>query len=149
MEKRLETFSEILNDLVIDSGLSLRQIGINSGIDSAQYSRYLHGSYPSIPVALRIALYFDCTLDYLFGVEEKKGTGKYKTAEYDIPTFLKNYQELLRLNKTTHYQLAKKHGFSEAVIRGWKYYGKQPSMEMLVLIANELSGSIDELIGRK
>lgn len=33
-----------------------------------QYSKYLKGSVPTIDVAMEIAKYFDCSLDYLFGL---------------------------------------------------------------------------------
>ena len=42
-----------------------------------QYSRYLKGSIPTIETTLKIAKYFECSLDYLFGLSNDK--------EADIP----------------------------------------------------------------
>jgi len=143
----MEDFKEILKELVSETGLSLRRLSIESGVSSMQYSRYLRGAVPTIKVTLRIAEYFNCTLDYLFGLSDKRTYSKYKTYNYDISNFLDRYQSLLYANKITHFKFAQNKFFDESIIRHWKT-GVTPRLDVIYTIAKELGGSIDELIGR-
>ncbi len=67
----MEKFVDILNDLIIDKGLSLRKLAEESHISANQYSKYLKGTIPTIPVAIRLADYFNHSVDFLFGLVEK------------------------------------------------------------------------------
>ena len=139
-------FSDILSDLIEEKGLSLRKVAIESKVSAIQYSKYLRGNYPTVDVAVRIADYFNCSLDYLFGVSDQKHIVTYKG--YDLSVFLPRYQNTLMENKITHWKFAKNYGLSESTLRHWKY-GETPSIPSLILIATNLSVSIDYLIGRK
>ena len=94
----MEDFVEILKDLVEEADLSLRQLAKDSGVSVMQLSQYLNGSTPTIEVTLKLATYFNCSLDYLFGISNEKEENKYKPGEYDISKFLGNYQKLLKAN---------------------------------------------------
>ena len=142
----MEKFVEILEDLIENTGKNLYTIGKESGVSATQYSRYLNGSIPSLLVAVKIANYFECTLDYLFGVESKNYYSGAK--EIDLNGFVERYLEVLNKNHTSHYKLCKKSDLSESNIRHWKN-GDIPSMQSLILIADALPVKIDYLIGRK
>ncbi len=144
----MESFVEILKDLIDEKGLSLRQISIESKVNAMQLSRYLRGSTPTIDLALKLALYFNCSLDYLFGISTEKEEGKYKTCYYDMSKFLYNYQSLLNKNNLTNYKFMKNSNFDESVIRHWKA-GAKPRLNIICYIASNLGGSIDKLIGRR
>ncbi len=143
----MEVFADILKDLIEESGLSLRQLAKESGVSAMQYSRYLKGSIPTINVTLKIAKYFGCSLDYLFGLSEAKNGKKYKTYSCDISKFLSNYKKLLDENNITHYKFMKDSGYDESAIRHWKA-GSIPRLDIVYYIAKNLGGSIDELVGR-
>ncbi len=143
----MKVFVENLKELIFETGKSLRQLADESGVSAMQYSRYLKGSIPTINVTLKIAEYFDCSLDYLFGVSENKKNCKYKTYNYDINKFLANYNNLLRENNTTHYKFMKNSEYDESIIRHWKS-GSIPRLDIIYYIAKNLNGSIDDLIGR-
>jgi len=141
----MEKFADILNDLVIDKELSLRKLAEESGVSANQYSRYLKGSIPTIPVAVKLANYFEHSIDFLFGLSEEE---KYiPQHDYDLSKFVNKYMQLLQDNKTTHWKFAKKYGLSESALRHWKY-GDMPKIESLIIIALNLSTSIEYLIGR-
>ena len=143
----MEIFAENLKDLIAESGLSLRRLADKSGVAVMQYSRYLNGSIPTIDIVMKIAKFFDCSLDYLFGLSEDKNYKKFKTYNYDITKFLKNYQQLLAQNNISNYKFMKNSDFDESVIRHWKA-GAIPRLDVIYYIAKNLGGSIDELIGR-
>ena len=125
--------------------MSLRKLATESGVSAVQYSKYLKGSYPTIFVAERIANYFNVSLDYLFGVTENDKPRKYK--DVDMSVFLKRYEEVRNNASISHWKLCKTTELSESALRHWEY-GDIPSIESLIIIATNLSTSIDYLVGR-
>lgn len=113
-----------------------------------QYSRYLKDSIPTIDVTLKIAKYFDCSLDYLFGSSNTMESKKYTTYNYDISQFLANYEKLLNQNNLTHYKFIKTIGYDESIIRHWKS-ASITRLDIIYYIAKNLGGSMDNLIERK
>jgi len=112
-----------------------------------QYSRYLRDSIPTIEVVLRIAKFFDCSIDYLFGLDDSKKLKQYKTYNYDISKFLPRYLELLKENNISHYKFSLNQPFNESILRHWQA-GRIPRLDILYIIANHFGSSIDYLIGR-
>lgn len=144
----MEDFKEILNELVSKTGLSLRDLAKVSGVSAMQYSRYLRGYIPTIKVTLKIAKYFDCSVDYLFGLDNKINNQKYKTYYYDISNFVCKYKKLLKANNTSNFKFAQHVFFDESALRRWEK-GAEPRLDIIFTIAKELGGSMDDLIGRK
>ena len=138
----MKIFVDNLNDLIMESERSLRQLEKESGVSAMQYSRYLKGSIPTIDVTLKIAQYFDVSLDYLFGLSNKRKSEKHA---FDMSKFLNNYNKLLKENNTTHYKFMKDSPFDESIIRHWKN-GSTPRLDVVYYIAKNLNGSIDDLI---
>lgn len=143
----MEVFAENLKELVIESSLSLRKLAKESGVTATQYSRYLKGSIPTVDITVKIAKYFDCSLDYLFGISNQRKDTRFTTYNYDISKFVANYEKLLCENNITHYKLMKSSGFDESIIRHWKA-GSVPRLDIVYFIAKSLNGSMDALIGR-
>jgi len=141
----MEKFSEILKDLIDEKSLSLRTIEKETGIPSSQLSRYLKSTIPNLSTAVRLSEYFNCSLDYLFGLSDTKMQRKYKNI--DLSKFVERYTNALKQNNTTHWKFAKTHNISEACLRHWKY-GEEPRLSTLCIIAEYLSVSIDYLVGR-
>ncbi len=140
----MEKFAEILKDLKEDVGLSLEDLAEKSGVSAKQYSVYLRGVIPRVEVSIRIAKFFNCTLDYLFGLSDDR-RNKYRHLEYNKGVFLKKYDKVLKENGTSNYKFAREYGFAESNFRGWKN-DKIPSMPTLIIIARELSCSLDWLL---
>lgn len=142
----METFSEILSDLISTKELSLRKLAKESGVSAVQYSRYLKGQLPKVLTAVKIADYFGVSLDYLFGITDIMGKRK-KFKSADLSLFLERYQKSLKSAKLTHWQLCQCSDLNESSIRHWKS-GDTPRMDTLINISNNLSVSIDYLVGR-
>ena len=141
----MDKFSEILNDLILETGLSVNKIAKESKISATQLGKYLKGSYPSVEIAIKIGNYFNCSLDYLFGISENK-TKKFKN--YDLSLFLKRYLKVLAENNISNWKFMQQHNLSESSFRRWRK-GEKPSIPYLIVIAKDLSTSIDYLIGGK
>lgn len=139
----MEKLSEILKELILEKGLSLRAISRESGVSCNQYSKYLKQTEPSVNVAMKICNYFECSLDYLCGIIDYKEIQNYTTI--NINKFIENYKKALLKNNISHYKLSKEIEISESCLRHWKY-GQAPTLSILCKIANALSTTIDNLI---
>lgn len=141
----MDKFCDILKDLIDESGLKLREIEKASGIPSSQMSRYLKSTIPTVAVAERIAKYFDCSFDYLFGLTEVREHKKFK--DCDLTVFLPRYEKALKENHTTHWKFCYDNKMNESLLRHWKK-GEVPRFDNLIIIAKNLSVSLDYLLGR-
>ena len=141
----MESFSEILSDLIVEKGLSLRKLATESGVSAVQYGKYLKGSIPNLSVAVKIANYFQCSIDYLFGLTETSYFNSKK--EMDLSKFVKRYEKVLADNNISHYKFAQANNLSESCLRHWRY-GEIPKIESLILISKTFDVSIEYLIGR-
>lgn len=129
----MEVFAENLKDLIIQSSLSLRQLEKESNVSAMQYSRYLKGSVPTIDITMKIAKYFHCSLDYLFGISNIRNDNRYSSYEYDLSKFVANYEKLLEENNITHYKFMKSSNYDESIIRHWKA-GSTPRLDFITLL---------------
>ena len=138
-------FTENFIELCEQSNLNQKQIAKEIGINQSQISRYLKGILPDIKTVVKIADYFNHSIDYMIGLidNEEKPSKK----GYNPSMFYKNYQYLLNKNNTTHYQLAKNKIVCETSLRLWKK-DTLPKFEVICNIAYYLGGSVDELLGR-
>ena len=143
----MDLFRENLRDLIDDTNLSLRQLEKVSGVSAMQYSRYLRDSIPTIDVVLRIAKFFNCSIDFLFGLDNSRNINQYKTYEYDISKFLPRYMKLLEENNISHYKFSLNQAFNESILRHWQA-GRIPRLDIVYIIANNFGTSMDYLIGR-
>ena len=100
-------FKDVLEDFVVESGeKSLRKLSSKIGIAHSQMSKYLKGVMPKPATAIKLANYFKCSLDYLFGLDANFKEIS-KTRYLDASNFYPKYDKLLRINKITHNALAK------------------------------------------
>lgn len=139
-------FLDVLQDLLDDNNISLRKL--SSEIDvpfQVLYAYKQKDFYPNIETAVKLADYFHCSLDYLFGLNDKKGNRKYNTLNLSL--FYPRYIKLLKDNKTSHYHLYKTTGLNNSSITKWKN-GSKPKTESLIKIAEYFGVSIDYLVGR-
>ena len=138
-------FTENFIELCEQSNLNQKQIAKEIGINQSQISRYLKGILPDIKTVVKIADYFNHSIDYMIGlIDNEEKTSK---KGYNPSMFYKNYQYLLNKNNTTHYQLAKNKIVCETSLRLWKK-DTLPKFEVICNIAYYLGGSVDELLGR-
>ena len=136
-------FTEIFIDLCEDKN----QIELSSeiGLNQSQISRYLKGIIPNTKSIVKICDYFNCSVDYIVGLNDK--TYKSLKSGYNSNVFYERYQKALKDNNTSHYKLSKQGIVCETSLRLWKK-GMLPQFDVLFNIAISLGISIDYLIGR-
>ena len=107
MEKN-NNISLNLKDLCIELGINLKQLAKEIDIsDSLLYKYANNTTIPTVKNAIKIANYFNCSINYLFGLSELDNQQKINNL-FNEPTFYNQYNKLLKENNTTHYALCKK-----------------------------------------
>ncbi len=139
-------FTENFTDLFIKTNFNKTKFANEVGIKHSQIEHYLQGTIPTIKSVVKICDYFNCSIDYMVGLNNNF---KYENMKqrYTSNSFYPEYQRLLKINHTNHFRLSKNNLVTETSLSSWKR-GCLPKFEVLINIAYELGGSIDKMLGR-
>lgn len=142
----LSIFAERLNDLMLDDNqISTETLAAKVGVDSTAIRKYLRGlRIPSVRVLVNLADYFNCTTDFLLGLEQEN----YKRQFKKCPPFNERLAFLLKSKGKKKTQLQKQTNIPESAIYNWLRGDYEPSVENLDKIAEFFDCSIDYLLGR-
>lgn len=141
----MNDFQERLQDLLIENELSRLQLSKKIGISFETLNGYFNKNfYPELSVAIKIANYFDCSLQYLMGL-----TDEYKNVDKNEMTFIETLKKLMKVNNLSIEKLMKSLNMSEANYYRWKNSNNKPAMQSLIALAKFFGVSIDYLIGRE
>lgn len=142
----IEAFQDRLKELMEINDKTVKDISEKTGISGASIYGYLSGQHiPDTEIAIKIADYFLCPLDYLFALCSDFVPKQRKTVS-DIPSRLK-----IAIDSCgkTRYRISKETRFSEGRLYRW-YHGKViPSIYNLVALAEPLNCSLEFLAGRE
>ena len=140
----MTNFQERLTELLQDNNLTKQQFAKNINKRLSTINEYfLNDYYPQIDLAITIANYFNVSLDYLFGLSDKKEN----TNNNDKP-FFENFNILVKTNKKSILNTMLDMNFKEANYYRWKS-GLIPKTNNLLTIAKYFDVSLDYLIGNK
>ena len=68
----MQKFSQILKDLCIDKGIKIFNLAESTGIDDGTLSKSANNiSVPTVKNLVKLANYFECSLDYIIGLTDK------------------------------------------------------------------------------
>lgn len=139
----MNEFQERLQDLLVENELSRLQLSKKIGISFETLNGYFNkGFYPELSVAIKIADYFDCSLQYLMGLTED-----YQTSDKNNLSFIDTIKKLLSENNLSIEKFMKALNMSEANYYRWKNKNNNPAMQSLIAIAKFFDVSIDYLVG--
>ena len=143
-ENKMNDFQERLQELLIENELSRLQLSKKIGISFETLNGYFNKNfYPELSVAIKIANYFDCSLQYLMGL-----TDKYKCYDENELSFIDTLQNLMKEKHISIEKLMKSLNMSEANYYRWKKNDNKPAMQSLIAIAKYFDVTIDYLIGK-
>lgn len=141
----LSNFVDTINDLLIEKGLMQLELAEKINVAPATISRYISGRQdPEIDIAIKIANYFNCTLDYLFGLEENNTEKKFRTR----PEFKVRFKFLLEHFNMTIKEIQEKAGIAKTAMYYWRNGEREPSMDSIIKLAKCFKCSIDFVLGR-
>lgn len=138
----MNNFQERLNDLLMENNLSRLQLAKTLNISSTTINGYFNRDYyPQIDIAIKIANYFKCSLDYLFGLDDNE-----VNTNNNDKTFMDNLNFLLKDRKVTIAKAMRDMNMSEYNYYRWKA-GLYPKTINLLELVKYFDTSLDFLIG--
>lgn len=136
----MSVFAEQLKTLRKINGLTQKELAEKLKIKQNSYSDWENGkSEPNIEMLVRIADYFDVSLDYLMG-------GKMKNITEEFSLCLKKIRMKRKLSQK---QIAEELKISQQQYSKWEGGISTPNAETLVRLADYFDVSVDYLLGRK
>jgi DNA-binding helix-turn-helix protein len=138
-------FSERFSELVFESGITPKELAAVLAIDLTDIYAYLKGkNLPRLTVAIKIADYFCCSMDFLFGRKDEFEKIHCKPAK----PFSECFQKLLSERGCKRSTLKSAKLFAKQTIDDW-YHGKRlPTIENLIDLAEYFKCSLDYILQR-
>lgn len=138
----MNEFQERLQELLIENDLSRLQLSKRIGISFETLNGYFNRNfYPEISVAVKIAKYFDCSLDYLLGLSEE-----IINHERNNLSFIETLKKLLKDKHLSPEKLMHSLKMSESNYYRWQRGESKPAMTSLIAIAKYFDVSVDYLV---
>lgn len=142
----LSKFSDTLNELITLNNLTEISLAEKTGIPVSCISLYLNGKQlPYIDTAVKIADYFNCSMDYLLGLSDNVNEKKY----LPCPPFAERFSYLVENNKMDSCRLYELAGVPKSSFYEWKRGKSKPTIDYLVKLSQVLGVSIDYILGRE
>ena len=145
----MNEFQERLEELLLEKNMSRLHLAKLLGVSSTTINGYFNKNYfPQIDIAIKFSEFFDCSLDYLFGLTDDKKR-KYKIDINNLTgALIKNFNQLLKENKLSIAKVMKDLDMSEYNFYRWRN-GKFPKTVNLILVAKYFDVSVDYLLSIK
>ncbi len=138
--------SERLKELMISKGIDNKTLSKKIGVSESTVSRWKSNcKYMHLSSALKIADYFNCSLDFLVGRSEAVIDF---TPQKNYPDFYENFRKILDSKRVTRYEINKNTKIKSSHFSDW-HRGSDPHIISLIELADYLEISLDYLIGRE
>lgn len=137
----IQAFLDNLRDLMVERNQSVEQLAQEVAIDPRTLRRWYAHSVPKLGSLIKLARYFGCSLEYLFGF----------TPEFDAPpktnaTFMSRYKQLKRERFIKDAFVAQKSGIAPSTISLWKD-AFEPDAWTLLRLREVFGCTLDYLAG--
>lgn len=142
----MSNFSERLKECITEKEISQSKLAESTGISHCNISSFVSGKHlPYFEHFVALLDFFNCSADYLLGLSELH------TEEplHPVPPFGKRLREVLREYKTSQEKLIRALPVSSSVLYHWLAGNRQPTIPMLIKLADYFDCSVDYLIGRR
>ena len=136
---------ERLKELMFDNQKTVNELSSALNIEASLIYRCLRGEGLLQTVnLLKIADYFSCSLDFLFGLEYES----YPVRFLPCPPFGDRLIRLYEQRGITEYRVMKETKISRTRLHDWRYNLRLPTPENLIVLAQYFDCSLDYLVGR-
>lgn len=141
-----DIFAERLCELMQESRISVDTIAQQLQLNSSAFYKWIRKvSVPNFDNAILLANYFNCSLDYLFGLND---IDVQYSLHAPILPFNEHFVKVLQEKNVSEYRLVKKTGVARSKIASWRKGTSLPSMHSLIAVATALGITLDELTDR-
>lgn len=137
----MNNFRERLDDFLIERNISKNQLATIVGVrPDTIYGYYRKKLLPEIHIAKRIADYFNCSLDYLFGL-----TDQVKNNEKNDLSFADTVKKLIKDNHKSVEKTMKELNISDRTYYRWQSGESKPLTSVIIALARYFDVSVDYL----
>lgn len=142
----MKFFPEILEELMKEQSIDVKSLAENLDSSASIIHRWLKGNLGLLlPTAIKIANFFNCSLDYLFGRSEDHGNGSYQ----ECPQFDIQFKKVLKELQISQNKLLNDKVIARGNLNCWLNKKQTPHIESIIKLADYLKVSIDYLVGRE
>ena len=142
----MSNFVERIKELMTDEGLTIIELSRKTSILHTTLSGLVSGKHnPNYKSLVKLMEYFDCSADYLLGVDEIHTEEKL----FSPQPFSIRLRQIHKEKGISQEKLKRGLSVSGSVIFKWLKNLAQPSSHSLITLAKYFDCSIDYLIGRR
>lgn len=140
----IDVFIDIIKEYLTFENITINQFSKRIDVPGESISTWITKEFvPDITSVIKVADFFKCSVDYLFGLAEFPTI----TTKYCDISFYERFKSLISAKNITCYRCAKEIEIGESALTKWKK-GVYPKTETLLVLAKYLDCSVDFLIGR-
>ena len=142
----MSILSENLQDLLLESNLDYKAFAAKIGISASAITNYIkYENLPTVNSIVKIADYFNCSIDYLLGrVEDDWNSNFCKCPPFcERLKFLKEHFGVSNKFIYEHEKISKNRYFD------WLSGKRVPTLESVIALAEIFDCSVDFVIGRE
>ncbi|MBR2988290.1 MAG: helix-turn-helix domain-containing protein [Clostridia bacterium] len=142
----MSNFVERIKEMMKDEGLKQIELSRKTGITHSTLSGLVSGKHtPNYKSLIKIMMFFDCSADYLLGLDEIHTEEKLFVPQ----EFSTRLRAVLKEKGVSGEKLKRDLSLSGSVLFKWLSGKAQPSAHSLTALAKYFDCSIDYLIGRR
>lgn len=145
----MNQFQESLHDLMNENKLNRVMLAKAVGVTSTTINGFFnYDYYPQIELAIKLSNYFDCSIDYLFGLTDVKT----KEYELDLSKVMQNFNDnissMLKSSGVSNAKAMRDMGMGEFTLYRWRR-GMFPKTVTLIAVAKYFGVSVEYLLGHE
>jgi len=142
---KLSNFAERLKELMLDNYKSKEDLMRVANVNRNSINRYLSGKgFPSIDVLVKLADYFNCTMNFLLGLESENYVCHFKT----LPDFGERLNFIIDKFNVNCKKLITEAGLTESALYYWKNNTHRPRVHEVYKLAVYFGCTMDYVLGR-
>lgn len=143
----LSKFAEVLTTLMFDNGeMNGKQLAEAIGVSAPTVTQYLNKKHiPSVKNLILIANYFNCSTDFLLGLEPENHSLKFK----ECPPFSQQIEFLSKKFEKSFLAFYNNTDTPESSFFEWKNGSSLPTLESIKKLADKLGCRVDYVLGRE
>lgn len=141
----MKSFVDRFNELLGSSNINDLEKYLNLNNTTNIYNWRNGEKSPKLNNLIKIANYFECSLDYLLG----RSDDFYEINLTPSVNFGEQLEKIIKEKGISKNDLVNNNIVSRTNLSDWKAKGTNPSMEKIVKLADYLGVSVDHLVGRE
>lgn len=145
----LNAFAERLKELIEEDNTSCGHIAHSVGINVHYLYAYTssnNSAMPSLDNIVKLANYFNCSLEYAIGLTDNNVVSSYNS---QLPSFSSRFRQVVKQRGFSLYRLGHVTNTSTTTYYRWINNLSSPNIDSLIRVANAIDVTLDYLIGRE